>query len=690
MSLTGNLTPLNLNTVGLFLQNRGLHINGKAQTFMGSSTAASNYTPGTTVSTTCLSTVSAALALAYSSAPSAYASLITMGRNICPALTGAAPISYTRAYTGADAKYGWLRLIALQAYQEFHINTGSYSDFVSTFAQANGFISQSNKVIDAFNASLKYLDGVYSNMDDLVTADISGVSLSMFHWGQDLIKSGRAIDLASIDTFGLPENLLKTLQKNKALTKAVNLALITAGFASNDIDEIVAGREVTPDEQKRLYAAFSIIVDSDLADALIPINCQTKGLTSMADLLNPQKLFPTSFKTLTVPEYNTTNLPTNSKTYYLLYAEGEPSSQVLGKYGTRLESLYPLPLASTCDAFSVSMMQIKNIKTINIEKFSQVVSNLEPVNDLTVNGTHVPTDQTLAKDSLAMIAKGSGAHGRYTLCDFFGSMSGLTYEWSKLESQIKQVETPQLVNAYNDLMTAIQSASDETYTGPSVSSAVAQIESELSSIRNSNSSGVAQLNATYESFGIHLQKEQDARAIVFKDLQYLSTNVMDIYSFAQSLNQYATDTEQFGPAQVLEAISDPDDGGNNTVGGMREARNAQRLGLIGAEQDNEVGIEELTLPKVNGEVPTMQSTDPVTGTIIDVPLVTSGPLVGVPVFTGGPTGDGSMGTSPMATLVPPNLNLVDTANVLQSSIITPDNAVEQVIICNCDCWDLIA
>jgi hypothetical protein len=123
---------------------------------------------------------------------------------------------------------------------------------------------------------------------------------------------------------------------------------------------------------------------------------------------------------------------------------------------------------------------------------------------------------------------------------------------------------------------------------------------------------------------------------------------------------------------------------------MREARNAQRLGLIGAEQDNEVGIEKLSLPKVNGEVPTVSSTDPVTGNIIDVPLVTTGPLVGVPVFTGGSTGNGSLGTSPVATLVPPNLNLVDTANVLQSSIITPDNAVAQVIICNCDCWDLIA
>lgn len=689
MSLTGNLTPLNLNVVGSLLQNTGLHINAKAQSFMGTRTAVGNYTPGTTVSTTCLSVVSSTLRTAFTSAPSQFPQLITLGRDICPALTGAPPVSYTRAYTGEAASYGWLSTIPLQAYQEFHLNNGSYSDFVSTFGQAAGFMAQSNKIIDGFNDSASYLDGVYSNMDDLVTADISGVSLSLFYWGQDLIKSGRAIDLATIDTFGNPENLLRTLKKNKALTKSVNLALLTAGFSSNDIDAIVGGKEVTPEEQKRLYAAFSIVIGTDLADALIPINCQTTGLESLADLLNPKKLFPTSYKTLSVPQYNTMALPTNSKTYYLLYNNGEVSTQVLEKYGTRLQTIYPSSLASVCDAFSVSMMQIKHIKTMNIEKFSQVVRNLEPVNDLTVNGTHIPTDQTLAKASLALIAKGSGEKGRYTTCDFFGAMSGLTYDWATLEAQIKQVQTPALISAYQALGSALVSSSEEA--GSELASALQQVTTVLTNIRNTNPAGVAALNATYESFGTHLQKEQDARALALRNLQYLSTDVSDIYSFAQSLNQYATETEQYGSCQVIEAISDTSTlGGNSLIGGMRETRNALRLGLVGAEQDNEVGIEKLSLPKVNGEVPTTASIDPVTGNQIDVPLVKTGPLVNQPIYTGGPTGNGSLGTSSQTTLVPSNLDIVDTANVLQSSIITPEQAVEQVIICNCDCWDLIA
>jgi hypothetical protein len=605
----------------------------------------------------------------------------------CPALAAGKPQSYTRTFSSELASYGWLRLIALQAHTEFYINNGSYSDFVQTFSTTEAFKNQSNKVIDAFGASSTYLNGVYSNMDDLVTADISGVSLSLFYWGQDLIKTGRAIDLSSIDTFGNPENLLRTLKNNKALTKAVNLALLTAGFSASEIDSIVGGRTVTPEEQKRLYAAFSIVIGTDLADALIPINCQTEGLETLADLLNPKKLFPTSYKTLSVPEYNSIPLPTNSKTYYLIYNENEVSTQVLERHGSRLQSIYPSTLASACDAFSVSMMQIKHIKTMKIEKFSQVVRNLESVNDLGVNGTTVPTDQTLAKNSLSMIAKGSGVNGRYTTCDFFGAMSGLTYDIPKLNSLVQSIDTTQLCTLYVDMINLAEN--DGSYNDATAK--LVAIANELTNLFSNNYDKCVLINNLYYSLGEQLQIEQDARDLALPGLSDLHSNTTDIYSFIQSLNQYATETEQYGPAQVIEAISDTSTlGGNSLIGGMRETRNALRLGLVGAEQDNEVGIEKLSLPKVNGKVPTKESTDPVTGNKIDVPLVTTGPLVNQPIYTGGPTGNGSLGTSNETTLVPPNLDIVDTANVLQSSIITPDNAVQQVIICNCDCWDLIA
>ena len=57
----------------------------------------------------------------------------------------------------------------------------------------------------------------------------------------------------------------------------------------------------------------------DLLDVLVPLNCKTVGLDNLADLLNIQKLFPNSYQTITVPIYNTTTQPTNSKTYYPIF-----------------------------------------------------------------------------------------------------------------------------------------------------------------------------------------------------------------------------------------------------------------------------------------------------------------------------------------------------------------------------------
>ena len=69
-----------------------------------------------------------------------------------------------------------------------------------------------------------------------------------------------------------------------------------------------------------MYGAFSIIVGDSLTEVLVSLNCKTAGLDSLADLLNPKKLFPNSYQSLTVPVYNTTQSVTNSKTYYPIYS----------------------------------------------------------------------------------------------------------------------------------------------------------------------------------------------------------------------------------------------------------------------------------------------------------------------------------------------------------------------------------
>lgn len=675
-----SLTPLKINTLGAFVQNQGFTVNAAATAYMGTSTSLSNYTKGSILNTSTLGLLSDAIRSAYTKigsgiTTSTYNNLISIGSSSIPALGLSKPSSYTNSYTGEITSYGWLRLIPYQAYNEFHINNGSYSDFLSTFITAYGWRSQQNESINALNKSLSYLDGIYSNMNDLITGDVTGVSLSTFYWGQDLIALGNAIDLAYIDNFGNPQYLLMTLYKNQALTTGVNLALISAGLTTTDISNLCKGVTATTEQQKLIYAAFCLIIGQDLSDVCVPLNCQTAGLKSLADLLDLKKIFPNSFQTLTYPKYNSISLPTNSKTYYLIYSGSEVNFDLSSGIGQRLINILPTELAFSADAFSRSMMQIKNIKSANIEKFSQVVMNLENVNGLGVNGTNIPTDQSYATVAINEIAKGTGTGNIYTISDLYGSMTSTHYDWASLNGKITNLMTNSLASIYTNIYNLVIGP------GPynTLQSLIDSANTEISLILSSNTIASTELNMLYEKFGTYLKKEQDARNLALGNITELQSSVSDTILFLDNLSQYASDTVVDGSAQVLENITDTTtQGGNYFIAAMREARNAQRLGLAGLTQDNDVTSGSLVLPRVSGS--TLQESP-----IIGYP--NSSTLNDIPIITGAATVPGSLAGSSETLLVPDNLSILIQPS--DQSVLTPEKAVEDVVLCNCDCWDLL-
>lgn len=241
------------------------------------------------------------------------------------------PATSSDSTANPATQWGYVRLMPLQAWMEFNYNntlsSGSYNnpagyrDFLQSWMSCYGYAEYSNNAILSVDNSKRFLEGTYSNMNDLITSDITGVSLATNIFGQDLIKTGRAINLSKISTFGLPSNLLMTLQQNNGLTKNVSLAIIASGIEPNELGNILGN--ITPptkDQERKLYGAFSIIVGDSLTEVLVSLNCKTAGLDSLADLLNPKKLFPNSYQSLTVPVYNTTQSVTNSKTYYPIYS----------------------------------------------------------------------------------------------------------------------------------------------------------------------------------------------------------------------------------------------------------------------------------------------------------------------------------------------------------------------------------
>lgn len=506
MSTTGKQSPLGVNTLGSLLANTGIAINPAMIDMFGSSTGPSTTTPGSIATDTCLKPLVYAINDAYTRgypnsgttvSNTVYNNLITIGAATIPALGDTKPSTFnwtgypnwasTYTYATSATQWGFTGMFAIQGYNEFNYNNGlpNYPEWLTAYMTASSFITSTNKAIMSSVNSTEFLDGTFSNMNDLITGDLTGVSLTTTKFGQDLITSGKAIDLSTLSTFGLPSNLLKTLNKFNGITQTVSLVLISV-IPGNTVTEILNGAQATTEQERLMYAAFSLIVGDSLTEALVALNCKLQGLESLADLLNVQKLFPTSYETLTVPMYNTEILPTNSKTYYPIYVGGginlnlkgtaiveqvgsqipagtPPISDGIGTtdaqliplgFGSYLQTIMPDDIAIGCGAFSVTMLQVKNITSIPVEKLAQVAISLETMQGLTTNSTSVPVDTTLATSAISALALGSGPYGTYTMADFFGSMNGLPYVGSNVQTLITNIQTTTLASIYNDLYLA--------------------------------------------------------------------------------------------------------------------------------------------------------------------------------------------------------------------------------------------
>jgi hypothetical protein len=352
-------------------------------------------------------------------------------------------------------------------------------------------MESTNKSIYAMHNSKTFLEGVYSNMNDLITAEIAGVSLATKDFGADLVNLGKAINLNTIDAFGLPSTLLQVLYNSSALSEELVYIMLGAGISSDEITLISTGQATTTTikTQQLLYGSFLLITGTVLRDTLALLQCSTQGIQTLADLLSVRKLFPNSYQTLTVPVYNISSGPTNSKTYYLLYLNEGLNSQLTSPaiieqigiqlplsiavinetvvegtnyvvsptgFGSYLYNIIPQTDAIAAGAFAYSMQQIRNIRFCDFQIFAQAVRSLEIDTGLQqVNGTNKPTDETLADAGLLRTALGSGVYGTYTMSDFFGCMTGLPYPGSLVRRRIDQLQTTKLQNIYRENFLAI-------------------------------------------------------------------------------------------------------------------------------------------------------------------------------------------------------------------------------------------
>jgi hypothetical protein len=395
-------------------------------------------------------------------------------------------------------------------------------------------------------------------------------------------------------------------------------------------------------------------------------------------------------------------------------------------FGSYLQGILPDDIATSAGAFSASMQQIKNIRKIDIEKFAQAVTSLETTANLPLTaGTNIPVDSQDAQAAITLIALGSGPYNTFTYSDFFGCMSGLTYDWVGLQTAISNMPTGNLSTIYSNLYAATQ--------GPTLgldAAVQAQIDlanAEIAVIRSTYPGQSMELNDLWETTATQLNIEQRARSVGLSPIPSPRTADLFpyptmVYSFTDSIPIYAKLTQSNMAAQTLEAISNLTvNTGQSIVAMMRSERNQARLLEVGIPLDDNIpdfiplaaqadGAPSYPFNTEPVETPTYAPESSVAAVLgigtpdglpvpsPDIGIGTAGisqvsttgpffePLVNVESQGGGPIVPGSLAGSPFTKLIPPALNPIYTSNVLLPASLTVAQAIEQVITCNCDCW----
>jgi len=223
--------------------------------------------------------------------------LKTISANACPALADNLPLGYPALSVGLSMFTG---LIASTAYTD--MGSGDLTKFVQALNQAQSYADQASIFINTAVNSQTYLADTFTSMNSMITGGITDVNLATQPFGQDLANLGQLIDLANLGDFGSPLGLIRQIYGVTGSIPSVSVQFASVGIPVQVILNLTDPTiSVVDSIQRLMYTAMTRITGNALTQILSVMKVTTTGITSMADLLTPVKLFPNSFQSLTVP-----------------------------------------------------------------------------------------------------------------------------------------------------------------------------------------------------------------------------------------------------------------------------------------------------------------------------------------------------------------------------------------------------
>jgi hypothetical protein len=108
--------------------------------------------------------------------------------------------------------------------------------------------------------------------------------------------------MTNLDNLGSPLALAQRLVNVVGNVPIISLTFLAAGVPESAVINLDNPNiSVTDSAQRAMYEAMTNITGDNLAQILQILGVTTTGIETMADLLNPYKLFPNSFQSMTVP-----------------------------------------------------------------------------------------------------------------------------------------------------------------------------------------------------------------------------------------------------------------------------------------------------------------------------------------------------------------------------------------------------
>lgn len=568
--------------------------------------------------------------------------MFTFCSGTVPALADNTPAAYSGLGTNTTA--GFTGIVTSQG--SSYLGNGNVTVFAQVFSAAQGYVITTNDYINTSINSQTYLGSTFTTMNSLITGNLSDTTLAMGTFGDDLAKLGQLIDLNNLGNFGSPAALFRQLVTLTNITPSIRAALIQAGLDEASIGNLTNPNvNVDTNVQRLAYIGMQNITGTDLEQVLAIFGVTTTNITTMADLLNPIKIFPNSFPSLTVRTYNqdatsvlraiydNSQGVVNSKLLiylpqYVLLLAG-PNTITY----ERLSRIIPADQALANKAIQVSLQQIKNISTLSLAQLAVAFSNMETTRDLPeISALQEAVPASVAAYYNSTYATGSGPNGTLVITDLLGAAVGIpfTSDLTNVTTTINSMTTSGILSTLTGTYTRMQNTVNGVYgnalVGPVIIPAgtaagtysnadvamqalISNAATEVSSIQSSYPSQSATLNTNFTDMASSLSTENTNLSLASIDIpNLLTTGRGPIMSFVQSLPNYGVNTEENGPSQFLETVADLNtQGGQAIVACLREGRNIAALNAVNVGVDTDIPATPSSVPPQANLIPSTYS-----------------------------------------------------------------------------------